>query len=177
MADAAEPAAASATAEPAAPIPSADAPIIRAYLLGRPTPCPRCGYNLEGCDGTVCPECAGELSFRENAIRCSGRQTREERDMSVVALGMGILLADLGAGALVLGSFLGVTPGVWSLGGLVGVVVLTGLLVWLRWNTGWFLRQPAGWRAVLALLGWSWMIVPLMGWFMYVVSQMWVGLA
>jgi hypothetical protein len=177
MAGAGEPMVASEPAEPAAPPAGADAAIIRAYLLGRPTPCPRCGYNLEGCDGTVCPECAGELAFRENAIRCSGRQTREERDMSVVALGMGILLADLGAGAVVLGSFLGITPGVWLFGGLAVVTVLTGFLVWLRLNTGWFLRQPAGWRAVLALLGWSWMIVPLMGWFMYVVSQVLAALA
>lgn len=185
MADTIEPAVTQSEPEspdpPAAPVPGFDPAalpvpdpvVIRAYLQRRPTPCPRCGYNLEGSDGTVCPECAGVLSFRGNPIRCAERESNEERDMSVVALATGILFADLGAAGVVLGSFVGIVRGPAAIGGLAAVVVLTGLLVWLRLNTGWLLRQPAGWRVVLALLGWSWMIAPLVGWFVYFMIQAW----
>lgn len=47
-----------------APGESAEAAALRAYLSTDKAKCPNCGYDVHGCDATVCPECAGPLTLQ-----------------------------------------------------------------------------------------------------------------
>ncbi len=45
-----------------------DAALLVAFLTDRDLPCPRCGYNLRGLTGDVCPECGNALAAMRLAV-------------------------------------------------------------------------------------------------------------
>ena len=44
------------------------AELLRAFLDGRDTACPACGYNLRNLQGSRCPECGDELALRVGLV-------------------------------------------------------------------------------------------------------------
>ncbi|MEO1716445.1 MAG: hypothetical protein AAFR76_04975 [Planctomycetota bacterium] len=150
-----------------------DADQIKAYLADRDVPCPRCGYNLRGVADPTCPECAGEISFRPDAIRCEGMSENDRNDVLVpVLIGLAFALCGTLCAALI-ASWSG-SPA-WALVLFFAALGIVALAALARRKTGWFLRQPPAWQVFFGLLAWIWLIGPVVAGFVYVTSSLFFG--
>lgn len=68
--------------------------MLREYLAHRDEPCPSCGYNLRGLQGTRCPECALEVRL--------GVQLSDARTGLLISAIVGLMISAAPAGALLL---------------------------------------------------------------------------
>jgi len=98
-----------------------DAELLRLYLDGRNIACPKCGYNLRGCVGKVCPECGTGLVLHLQPVL----RLPVSYSLGVTGLASGVVLGAVGA-------LFGLTRGpLHAVPGLLAVLVcVPALLLW-----------------------------------------------
>lgn len=153
--------------ERATPETPGDQDQLRLHLATRDAPCPRCGYNLRGLTGTVCPECAQELRL---SVALSEPRlgpylaaiiglSMAAAPPTVILVAVGILVLTRNGGPSGRESWMFVW---WP---MIGAVVAWVLLRELAGRRGrvWFLKLRLPWAA--AAVAWALAIVPFAFWF------------
>jgi hypothetical protein len=102
---------------------------LRQVLAGTNVACPRCGYNLRGSSGEVCPECGLALSPEILVVVTAPAPTRAYR----LAQGGAVMSAAIGVGNLMVHAHRYATPAEWRSRAAMTLAAVLGVGVAAAW--------------------------------------------